>query len=389
MMMSIICGVIAVISAVLIVYHHLIWPILIVLLARKKADTPSPNSVLEISNLPEICIIIPIYNEAEFIAEKLWNCAMLDYPAQKLRIQLICDGCSDGTTTIARDILKNPLFDRLPIFLEIHKKNRGKQRVVEEAIKGTTESIIVLSDCSALLSIDSLKRIATQFQDERVGVVCATYRLLQPGSLGEKAYWRYQKHIKRAESKLENVLGAHGACYAFRRKLYTPLPPQTINDDFVLPMQIVKQGYRAIYDEEVVAVEMEQAPESFDFHRRIRLSAGNIQQCSLLVDLLHPRYGMTALSFFSGKFLRAIMPYLMIFAFIGSGIAALNTSWSLLLFIPQVLLYALTALSTMLNTTQGKLASLRYLVLGHLAGLIGTWRYFFTPQQLHWQETST
>ncbi len=387
---SLIAGIIAVICALLIVYHHAIWPVFLMLLARIKADeTQQPTPKIIPSELPSICVIIPVYNEVKFIADKLWNCAMLDYPPEKLRIRLIFDGCTDQTTVIARETLKNPIFRHLPIFLEIEQENHGKQAILTQAIESSNEEIIVLSDCSSMLSMDSLKRIITRFRDETLGVVCASYELLYSGSAGEQQYWKYQKKIKTAESKLGSVLGAHGACYAFRRTLYHPLPANTINDDFVLPMQIVKQGYRAIYDQEIIALELEKADEEFDFHRRIRIGAGNMQQCQLLMEMIHPRYGMTALSFFSGKVLRTAMPYVMLSAFILSGVASLEINEFLLLFVPQLFVYALVIVSIKLNITQGKLASLRYLVLGHLAGLIGSLRYFFTPKQLKWQEISS
>ena len=49
--------------------------------------------------------------------------------------------------------------------------------------------------------------------------------------------------IKQQESLLASTLGAHGAFYIFRSKLFTELEHDTINDDFILPMRIVEQGY--------------------------------------------------------------------------------------------------------------------------------------------------
>ena len=90
----------------------------------------------------------------------------------------------------------------------------------------------------------SRQPFAEDFADPRIGVVCATYRLLESGSVGEAIYWDYQVRVKENECLLSGTrLGAHGAFYMFRRDLFRPLP-RMINDDFVLPMTTVMAGHR-------------------------------------------------------------------------------------------------------------------------------------------------
>ncbi|GAL11026.1 glycosyltransferase SypQ [Vibrio astriarenae] len=74
-----------------------------------------------------------------------------------------------------------------------------------------------------------------------------------------------------------------------------------INDDFIIPMEIVSRGYDAVYDNNVIATEMEPTDLSDDFSRRLRISAGNMQQALFLGKLFHPRFRRVAFAFFSGK----------------------------------------------------------------------------------------
>ena len=92
--------------------------------------------------------------------------------------------------------------------------------------------------------------------DPEVGVVNSHYQLYNAQD-GEQSYWLYQSKIKQQESLLASTLGAHGAFYIFRSKLFTELEHDTINDDFILPMRIVEQGYKVKQLKDVHALELE------------------------------------------------------------------------------------------------------------------------------------
>lgn len=49
--------------------------------------------------------------------------------------------------------------------------------------------------------------------------------------------------MKRGEAALGAPLGLHGAFYAIRRSAWAALPPDTINDDFILPLEIFGRGW--------------------------------------------------------------------------------------------------------------------------------------------------
>ena len=107
-------------------------------------------------------------------------------------------------------------------------------------------------------------------------------------------------------------MGAHGAFYLFRRAAWTPLPQDTINDDFVLPMTIVLHGFRAVQDPAITASELERTKSGQDFWRRVRIGAGNLQQVIRLARLGDPRRGWVSFAFLSGKGLRGVLPFLLI-----------------------------------------------------------------------------
>ena len=377
---------------VLIIYHHSVYP-LILKLVYSESRNPDQTEALqanEMSSLPHICIFVPAYNEADVIAEKIRNVASLDYPRDKLSLVIACDGCSDNTAeTVLRTILE-PEIVELKVDLLEFTENRGKVAVLNHTIPQLECDIVGLSDASALISFDSLLICAQQFHDEKLGILAATYKLLHPGSDGEKSYWQYQTKVKQVESALGAPIGVHGALYFFRQHLFSPLPLDTINDDFIIPMEIVAAGYRAQYDTNIIALELEQASNEMDQSRRIRIAAGNFQQTIRLTKLLHPRHKGTAFTFFSGKAMRAMMPLILALQW---AISLMLTSLS-----PLFLGFAcLQLISVMLARYSNKLPSHRipklfavifYLINAYFSSLIGVISYLSGKQKGAWKPVS-
>ncbi|WP_431268576.1 glycosyltransferase family 2 protein [Dankookia sp. P2] len=364
-------------------WHHLAWPLLLSRIARRPATVPAP---LPQAALPPITLVMPAYNEAAFIARKLRNLAALDYPRDRLLVILACDGCTDGTATIAEATLREPGCAGLRAEVRDLRPNRGKLGVLNEAIGALPPGIVALSDISAMLPPDALRRAAAHFTDPRLGAVGGTYVLERAGSAGEAKYWQYQVAVKRGEAALGAPLGLHGAFWAFRREAWSPLPPDTINDDFLWPAHMVEQGWRIAYDETIRTREAEVADPGLDARRRRRIAAGNAQQLWRARGLLHPRHGGIALAFASGKALRVAMPFLLLLAVLGTLALAPISKFFLFLAICEAIGLGLALLGALLGPRAPKpLAILYYLVTGHLASAIGVARYLLFRPRTPWR----
>ena len=379
--MSAILDSVALGSLGLAAYHHAGFPLLLKFVRR---PTGTPDTALV--QLPPICIVMPAFNEADQIVAKLRNIAALDYPAGCLRVTIICDGCSDATAALAHATLAEAACAHLDAEVIEHRENRGKVAVLNETLTSVQSEIVVLTDVSAILPGDALRRAAAHFVDPRVGAVGGTYRFEHAGSVGESAYWSMQLGVKRGEAALGAPLGLHGAFYAFRRIAWAALPRDTINDDFILPMQIFARGWRVTYDEQIVALEAERADPAMEQRRRRRIAAGNAQQLIRLAQLLHPRYGGVAFAFASGKALRVAMPFLLMTSFVCSLASADKSP----LFASLTALQVLGAIAAIAGLLLGPAAPrplmlAGYLVAGHWANLVGFWRYASGQCRGPWQ----
>ena len=308
-------------SALAALHHHVTYPLSLLALSRR-----APVQCSEVRELPHVTVIVAAYQEARTIAAKLENLAGLDYPADRLHVRIHCDGSTDGTPAIAGERLGVLLAKGIDARVHAHPVNRGKIAVINDAVAAADTPVVALTDASASLPADTLRRMAAAFSDERVGVAGGLYDCAENGTPGERRYWAFQNRLRLGEAALGSPLGFSGAFLVFRREAFKPLPEGTINDDFILPMEIVARGYRGVLDAGIAISERERTRPGQEFARRVRIGAGNLQQAIRLMRLADPRRPGLAYAFLSGKGLRAVMPFLLLAALASVTLLALRSA---------------------------------------------------------------
>ncbi len=121
-------------------------------------------------------------------------------------------------------------------------------------------------------------------------------------SVGEGVglYWKYEKWIRKSESRAGSTIGATGAIYAIRRELWRPLPESTILDDVYTPMRIALGGRRVVFEEKARARDKAVESPGREFARKVRTLTGNYQLCQLMPRLLVPTSALV-FQFYSHK----------------------------------------------------------------------------------------
>jgi len=332
------------------IYCYLGYPLALIILARfiRREVRKRPFE-------PLVTLLIPAYNEARSIRQKIVNSLALDYPAERLEIVVACDGSTDATPSLAQSFA-----DGTRVRVLSFPDNRGKMATLNAAMPGLGGEIVVFSDATAMLERGSLRRLLENFADPSVGAASGVYKVLQAenANIGtsEDFYWRYETLLKIQESRLASTLGAHGHLHAIRKSLY-PYPPEaTINDDYVIPTSVIGRGYRAVY--EPAAVVYEEAREMTGFGRRVRIMAGNIQQLRELRGLLSPPRPLELFFFFSHKICRLLVPFAMLVALAANTALADQSPYGSLLF-AQLAFYGL-ALCGLVWRLRPKLLMLPY-----------------------------
>jgi lipopolysaccharide/colanic/teichoic acid biosynthesis glycosyltransferase len=360
--------------SIFILYHHVIYyPVMIwVGLKQKQSDPPTPS----LTTYPNIAIILSVYNEEKWVGTKLKNLLDLDYPNEKITYFIASDGCTDRTVKI--------INQHLPTFIKKHRQcvfiqdnqNKGKLFRLNQMVNlaRPKHTLLAFTDTSTRVESNALHHALSSFENTHIGAVTSYYQFAA-GNTEEKAYWAWQNHVRLAESYLGNVIGGSGAFYIMRSAFYQPLPLDTINDDFMLPMMVIKKGKQVQLNQKLYSTELESTPINDDYQRRERIGAGNLQQilrCHFLFS--HP-FTLTHWLFWSGKGLRTLMPILLILSFLSSLLLTIQQHpLGIVFFILQFTAYALIFLP-MINPPFSWQQKLRYVCLSYGAAFVGMFRY--------------
>ena len=336
---------------------------------------------------PRVSIVFSAFDEEACIRQKIENCLALDYPADRLEIVVGCDGCTDGTARIAREVGG----DRVTVH-EITPR-AGKPSAITRLVPGVRGDIVVLTDANVMLEPGAVRALVRRFADPAVGAVVGRLRLYNPtrAEFEESLYWKYETALKYYEGKHGAVLGANGGIYAIRRVLFSPIAPNTIIDDFVIPVRIAVRGWKVPYEADAVAHEETTEDAGREFVRRARIGAGDWQALMRVPDLLDPRSGFLFFSFVSHKLLRWMTPFLLASALVANvPLAAHPGAWlyRALLF-GQLVFYglALAGPRAVTGRLRRAVSLARYFVAMNAALAVGFWRFVRGTQRATWERT--
>jgi poly-beta-1,6-N-acetyl-D-glucosamine synthase len=305
------------IAAVLVGYSYLGYPAWLWLRSRW-----SPRPVRRGSNLPAVSAVIVVRNEEAVIARKLENLLTLDYPQDKLDIVVVSDGSTDRTPAILREYSNNA-GPQTRVRTLTKSESRGKATGLNDAISLATGEVLLFTDARQQIESRALRLLIENFADPDVGAASGELMLGDPvmGETGKGMglYWRIEKKIREMESASGSVVGATGAIYCARRSLLQspPLPQGTILDDVLLPMQIVREGSRVVFDSRARAWDLPDLGGGREFSRKVRTLSGNYQLLHLAPWLLSSQNPIR-FEFVSHKLSRLAVPFALVVLFVAS-----------------------------------------------------------------------
>jgi cellulose synthase/poly-beta-1,6-N-acetylglucosamine synthase-like glycosyltransferase len=366
-------------GAAVILYTYVGYPAGMWLAARFR-----PRPVRRRETTPTVSLVIAAYNEAGCIARKLQNCLALDYPADRLEIVMASDGSTDGTADIARRAAPAATVMAFP-------ERRGKPCVLNDVIPRCRGEIVVLSDARQMYDATALRALVPNFGDPTVGAVSGELHLVNDHgrAVGEGVglYWRYEKAIRRWESAVDSTVGATGAIYAIRRALFAPIPTDTLLDDVLIPLRISAQGYRVVFERDARAFDRVAATPRQEFTRKVRTIAGNLQLLAREGWAWNPWRNRLWFQLMSHKFLRLVMPFVLI-GVLGATAALARRPFYATALIAQLLFYAAAMAGRL---TEGRPVSRWFAApygfcLLNVAAVVSVLRFLTGTQSVTWRK---
>jgi biofilm PGA synthesis N-glycosyltransferase PgaC len=321
----------------LILYTYAGYPLWIYLRSRLQPQPQRQGSIL-----PTVSIILAVHNGAALLRQKIAHLLSLDYPRDRMEIEIVSDGSTDGTDDILEE-LRDPQVRCIR-----SSEHNGKAAALNLGMQTATGEILLFLDIRPWVESNALQLLLSNFADPRVGCVAGELVLRDDGhDPGTKAvgglYWRYEQWIRNCEAKVDSPLGVYGGFYAVRRELARALPEGTILDDMLQPLSVIRQGYRSVLDLRARVHDIWPKNLRGEFHRKVRTLAGNFQLLQLAPWLLS-RQNRLRFELISHKLLRLFVPILLVIVLVSSALLANHSLLYTGALTTQIVFYLLAAL---------------------------------------------
>lgn len=209
---------------------------------------------------PFVTIQLPVYNE-KYVVERLLDAIVqLDYPREKLEIQVL-DDSTDETSAIIYQKLEWLQKFELDI-KQIRRDTRAgfKAGALQEGLQKARGEFIVIFDSDFIPEKDFIKKTLPWFQDPAVGVVQTRwghinkdYSLMtQLQAFGLDAHFSIEQSARNAAGSFINF---NGTCGVWRKTCITDAggwSADTLTEDLDLSYRAQLKGWKFKYLEDVV-----------------------------------------------------------------------------------------------------------------------------------------
>ena len=205
-------------------------------------------------DLPKVTVQLPLYNERYVVARLIEAVARLDYPADRLEIQVLDDSSDDTSDIVAQTLAA------LPPDLRVHHIQRGdrsgfKAGALAHGLQTATGDYVAIFDADFVPPPGFLRQIIPHLGDPDVGLVQARWghtnrrhsALTQVQALLLDGHFRIEQPARSTNACLFNFNGTAGV---FRRRCIEEAGGwhhDTLTEDMDLSYRAQLAGWKFVY----------------------------------------------------------------------------------------------------------------------------------------------
>ncbi len=255
-LVTVAAAVYAVCMAVLLVFgiHLLILSIKAIGMERQQPGVP-PSRPRVTPDLPRVTVQLPLYNEA-FVADRLIDAvAQLDYPRDRMDVQVLDDSTDDTSAVVARSVARWQAMGLRIAHVRRDGREGYKAGALQHGLEQSDADLVAIFDADFVPDADFLTRAVAGFDAPDVGLVQARWGHLNPDyslltrvqAMGLDAHFALEQRVRDEEGLMLNFNGTAGV---WRRACIDAAggwSHDTLTEDLDLSYRAQLSGWRLRY----------------------------------------------------------------------------------------------------------------------------------------------
>jgi hyaluronan synthase len=193
---------------------------------------------------PGVTVIIPCFNEEEWIDQTIISCMNQDYPIDKLEV-IVVDDCSNDKSVEAIIKTIDKLYHEAERFLTkdrlkyiVQKENKGKREALAVGALEAKHELLVFVDSDSFLDPFAIRNLVQPFKDPKMGGVSGRTDVANTYTNGltkmqSVRYYIAFRIMKAAESYFDAVTCLSGPLACYRKDIVLENMEEWLNQKFL------------------------------------------------------------------------------------------------------------------------------------------------------------
>ena len=266
-----------------------------------------------------VSAIIACHNEEVHIERKVRELTTQFVDAGVTDFEIIV--VSDGSTDNSNKILERLDSEGVVKYINLDERG-GKPGALNRGIAISQHPVLLFSDVRQTFSQGAVKALLSHLTDSKIGA--ATSQLELFGDTSPTRKW--MNNLKFRESRKGSTTGMCGALYVVRKELLDVLPSDTILDDLLVALFVMRHSKRVVLEPSAIVHDVTW-DEFYTSRRQGRITAGFIQLLRCHLKLMFS-VGLLQLLFLYGqKYMKYTAPMFLALASIAALFSEVLTMW--------------------------------------------------------------
>lgn len=289
---------------------------------------------IDVNYTPGVTIIIPCFNEEEWIERTILSCINQDYPVDKLEVIVVDDCSNDNSVQKIKEAIEKlnkeaerfDVANRVKYFVQ--KKNMGKREALSKGVLKAKHDLVVFVDSDSFLEPFAIRNLVQPFKDPKMGGVAGRTDVANTytNTLTKMQSVRYYiafRIMKAAEAYFDAVTCLSGPLSCYKKQIVIDNMEEWLNQKFLgqkatfgddrAMTNFVLNGHRTTYQDTAICSTVVPNEYKVFLKQQMRWKRSWLRESIIAGKFIWKKEPFMAAFFYMGLFVPIAAPVIVIY----------------------------------------------------------------------------